>query len=419
MSAASRLRRLGRWLALLFGLLALALLVLRAFYADVYRIESDSMAPELFGPGPETPAEWVLVRFEGAGSIERFDLVVVRTAGGRPIVKRVVGLPGERVQLEGGDLLIDGERLGAEVARPLPIDVFREDAYEFAGAFQLQLAPEGPWRQQGEHWELDAREVPLGSNAGMSFLRRDLLDSWIDDWDDEEEGAYQVADGILELEFQVAGPGGRLRFELREEGDTFQALVEPLSEERARLSILRANATILSEGDRRPEQLWQVIVPLATATWHRLRFANVDNSLVLEIAGAETRAELTYERNVPRTRPRDDSLPQDRSAAREDPLDRLRRRLSQPPRVGLGGESIRARIRGVVVSRDRHWLPLGQFGSQAAVDLGPDEFFLLGDNSANSTDGRHFGPVEARDVVGRPVAVVWPWARLRRVGVLR
>ena len=35
--------------------------------------------------------------------------------------------------------------------------------------------------------------------------------------------------------------------------------------------------------------------------------------------------------------------------------------------------------------------------------LGPDEWFVRGDNADESTDSRHFGPIRSRDIV----AVVW------------
>jgi type IV secretory pathway protease TraF len=49
-----------------------------------------------------------------------------------------------------------------------------------------------------------------------------------------------------------------------------------------------------------------------------------------------------------------------------------------------------------------------------AVSLGPDDYFLLGDNSAASTDSRHFGPRKASELLGRPLAVVWPQPRWLR-----
>jgi signal peptidase I len=40
--------------------------------------------------------------------------------------------------------------------------------------------------------------------------------------------------------------------------------------------------------------------------------------------------------------------------------------------------------------------------------LGPDEYFLMGDNRANSLDSRTFGPIRAGQIVGRVVLRYWP-----------
>ena len=40
--------------------------------------------------------------------------------------------------------------------------------------------------------------------------------------------------------------------------------------------------------------------------------------------------------------------------------------------------------------------------------LGPDEYFLMGDNRANSLDSRSFGPIPASQLIGRVVLRYWP-----------
>ena len=40
--------------------------------------------------------------------------------------------------------------------------------------------------------------------------------------------------------------------------------------------------------------------------------------------------------------------------------------------------------------------------------LGPDEYFLMGDNRVNSLDSRSFGPIPAGQLVGRVVLRYWP-----------
>lgn len=48
--------------------------------------------------------------------------------------------------------------------------------------------------------------------------------------------------------------------------------------------------------------------------------------------------------------------------------------------------------------------------------LGPDQYLLLGDAPHLSTDGRHFGPVSRRQLIGRAWMVYWPAGRVRRLG---
>jgi signal peptidase I len=56
-------------------------------------------------------------------------------------------------------------------------------------------------------------------------------------------------------------------------------------------------------------------------------------------------------------------------------------------------------------------------GSAAGQDfarrtLGSDEYFMMGDNRAESCDSRRWGPVSRHDLIGPVFAVYWPPTRL-------
>ena len=65
------------------GLLAL-FFVLRTFVADIYRVESGSMEPTIYGGEPWD--EWVLVCYGGFEQLKRFDLAVAYKGDGNPVV---------------------------------------------------------------------------------------------------------------------------------------------------------------------------------------------------------------------------------------------------------------------------------------------------------------------------------------------
>ncbi|OGY93039.1 MAG: signal peptidase I [Candidatus Komeilibacteria bacterium RIFCSPLOWO2_01_FULL_53_11] len=85
--------------------------------------------------------------------------------------------------------------------------------------------------------------------------------------------------------------------------------------------------------------------------------------------------------------------------------------------MGLPGERIKI-INGVVFTDneplDESYLSeeLKSYGSMEELTLGEDEYFVLGDNRANSLDSRVFGPVQRRFIVGRAWIRGWPFDRI-------
>ncbi|HED64683.1 MAG TPA: signal peptidase I [Planctomycetes bacterium] len=396
-----RSERISRLLWALFALVC-AVLVLKFFVADAYRITSGSMRPTLFGgairPGEQPFDEWVLVRYRSGVVPNRFDLVVVDREGAHPVVKRVVALPGETVRILDGDLLIDGERLPPTAPRPAPIVVFDDELQTVEDYFDWQGEHDPPrWRHDGLVWTLDAKDVPQGSNAGMMLYHRELRDDYIDPEGRRVVGRRTVNDGILECEFSTRARGGRLRFELVEKGDTFEARIEESKSEGASAHVLRIVRRSPSLKGRE-KVLAETKVQIEPLRWSAIRFANIDNTLSVTLDGALV-LRASYERNEPH------------------PLAPEAGDQSIGPRVGFGGEGLRARFRHIRVLRDLHYTAAGdpRNAVKAPLRLGPDEVFVLGDNSRVSNDSRHFGPVRISDLIGRPVAVVWPFARMRRL----
>jgi signal peptidase I len=99
--------------------------------------------------------------------------------------------------------------------------------------------------------------------------------------------------------------------------------------------------------------------------------------------------------------------------------------------VGLPGETISSHDGAVYIDGKplrESWLPAGAQSYTGALDGGdahpefdlpgpvkipPDEYYVMGDNRRNSEDSRFFGPIPKSLIVGRAVAVVWPFSQVK------
>jgi hypothetical protein len=169
-------------------------------------------------------------------------------------------------------------------------------------------------------------------------------------------------------------------------GDVFRFVLEPKSSGTAEASIARREEVVLKR-----------IVPFVPGAWTRIRCSNVDNGLSFEVSTTPEVLCAEYAEN------------------RYDPSDRLMEGRSFGPRVRFGGEGAELDFRRIRILRDVHYTARDTHGVKAPVDLGPDEYFVLGDNSAESRDSREWGPVRRSQILGRPIWVVWPFGHARKL----
>lgn len=120
-----RLRRLLRLGEHLFAVVGLVLVVYHCGF-DLSRMVSGSMSPTLQSSGPDD-GDWVLSEKLSylVRAPRRWELVEFRNDEGLQIMKRVVGLPGEKLALDGQQVMVDG----AATARPGSLADLRYYAY--------------------------------------------------------------------------------------------------------------------------------------------------------------------------------------------------------------------------------------------------------------------------------------------------
>jgi signal peptidase I len=101
---------------------AVALLIARAFVAEPFAIPSESMAPTL-RPGDQVLVEKLTYRFSGP---RRGDLSAFTDSAGDVTLKRIVGLPGDRVAMRDGVLTVNDR-----ASREPYVDAGRVDSVYF------------------------------------------------------------------------------------------------------------------------------------------------------------------------------------------------------------------------------------------------------------------------------------------------
>ncbi|MBA2284148.1 MAG: signal peptidase I [Ktedonobacteraceae bacterium] len=79
--------------------------------------------------------------------------------------------------------------------------------------------------------------------------------------------------------------------------------------------------------------------------------------------------------------------------------------------IGVPGDTISTTSTGVSVDgqliQEPYISTAFNFGNET-WKLGPDQFFVMGDNRDNSLDSRSWGALDRRYIVGKAVAVYWP-----------
>ena len=85
--------------------------------------------------------------------------------------------------------------------------------------------------------------------------------------------------------------------------------------------------------------------------------------------------------------------------------------------IGLPGDRIQILNGRVYVNEKEINEPYIQ-GTETLVDnentwtLGPDDYFVMGDNRANSMDSVSIGPIQKKYIVGHALFIVWPFSQI-------
>ncbi len=375
----------------------------RVQVVTAYHIPTKSMEPTLHGDPRH--GDRILVN-KLSGTPERFDITVFDGFGTdrKNFVKRCVALPGEKLDLHEGDIWIDGHLIRKEGAayEALLFEVFdraRECARiagktgAAAGAefeTSLRARMQELWKFEGDG-ECGVQEDESAPFAGLRLAAppgeesasppqiawHELVeDTYIDpETGDRRSGTWSVADLRLAVSVKpVPGTDARVVLRLtRGDDHTYDAVVRG----DGRGVRLLADGVEVARGD-------DVSIPDGVAT--TVSFSQVDHVLRLTVDGSLV---LRHD------------LAEPASPKRYGPASVAMVRV---PRGAAWIDPVR-------LERDVYYVSEGP--DENFVRLGPDQFFMMGDNSSNSSDSRTHGPVHRGRLIGKPLLVVWPPSRIR------
>lgn len=122
-------RKKSEWIDWIKALIIAGLLafVVRMFFFAPIVVDGPSMLPTL-----EDGDHMIVNKFSySIGEPERFDIVVFHATADRDYIKRVIGLPGERVAVKDDTLFINGEAVEEQFLNETKKKLGKDDVYTF------------------------------------------------------------------------------------------------------------------------------------------------------------------------------------------------------------------------------------------------------------------------------------------------
>ena len=312
----------------------------------------------------------------------------------KPYVKRVIGLPGEEISLREGDVWVNNQlvRKTLAEARGCRVPVYDGDSFPPTG------------------WE--RRWLPAGQLPRLLPVAEPTPEWFVYRTDELAVAAEQSPTPLMAAYWHVDADSGQaevIRDGFEYNGHSavtqthpvhdffFTAEVEPTA---------GAGMVVLSLFDGADEVTAHIAVggefgesKLMVPDKGMVRTANrpplkVGNKLKLEMAFVDRRVSVA----VDGTEYFSHDLPA--GAKRVD--------VSSPVKVGAQG--VNATFRRLKLDRDIYYRPTGTHGTARPLTLGGDEYFMLGDNSANSDDSRSWQipAVPERNFLGKPFLLHQP-----------
>ncbi len=374
---------------------------------------------------------------------QRWDIVVFKVPndGQTNYIKRLIGKPGEEIELIDGDLYVNGQIAGktAPAQRALWFPCYNHD-YPPAKPARFHFLPGDPVRPRqyfprwvasdnSDAWSevhdtritsrvvrFDGLDEPRRSIQFATDLDAPLRTGRVDDmygYNPRMIPDNTVSDLRLSAEVRIEEGGGEGYVELSTTKYDERFIARLYAD--GRLTLEREHLRGRQAGSR---ELWGAARVSAPTAPLPIALSNVDHVVSVLVAGEPV---IT-------------STPEQYSITPD--LARRQGKHRTPPEIRFSAERVRATLSHLLIERDIYYTNDRDRRSQRrpnasagnALRLGPDEYFCCGDNSPNSLDGRYWyqdmvgphlrekaesgayapGSVPADQMIGRAFFVYWP-----------
>ncbi len=292
-------------------------------------------------------------------------------------IKRLIGLPGDKLQIANGDVYVDGKivRKPAKVQKALWVPVYNSN-------YPAKQEIVKSWVANDEYWDISADKLrlePPGGNSNKSYItfNREITDYSIYN----RENADAISGDIM-LKFNVVTSrnNGGISIIMEEDEKTIEVFVRSSGEKtksdlKVFGSIVESNAEVFIEPDKE----------------YRFEMSNVDNEVVFKLNDS-----IVFSHEY------------------ESGLLHLKD-YTKSSRLKFGGIDTGAVFKDVSIFRDVYYSNAGKWGTLEPAEIGEKKYFFLGDNSRNSNDSRYWKFVPESNMVGKAFMVFWPLETIKFV----
>lgn len=361
--------------------------------SSVPRNEGDQLLVQKFAYLLRRPKRWEVVVFQNPSQPTQ------------AYVKRVVGLPGEEIQIRAGDVWINGQLVRKSLPeqrstrmlvcshqhRPDDVDEFRwslDRSWESRGS-TLEMSSRTTSLEVDDDRPLDwvrySGDAPKRNGTQLVSAEAQLwpTDEYAYNGLTEAAQRYRVRDVMLAMTLELHSGRGDFAWSLNDGAQTFEV----------RLVAGERELRLFIDGEEVPEQRTKLSGSLWQRPW-RVEMSLFDRQLLFALDG-----EVLVQRPLDPLRM---PVKNGEGAAKDSALD-------DPAK--FGARELHVSVRDLLLFRDVYYTRGdARHGVTEPHRLGPDEYFFLGDNSPVSLDSRSWTETIVRDnmLIGKPFLVHLP-----------